>query len=111
MNHKHRAVLHSLFAHPISSNIDPKLVRSVLEEIGAEISNTNSSEAYQLLPGYFADASLHLDLTERAGFYAGAVFQSAGNYTHRLESETANYASKVDLSNQSGLRAGLSIRF
>ncbi len=87
------------------------VTQTLQPEIGAEISNTNSSEAYKLLPGYYADASLHLDLTERAGFYAGAVFQSAGNYSHRLESDTANYASKVDLSNQSGVRAGLSIRF
>ncbi len=39
MNHKHRVTLHALFAHPISSNIDPKAVKSVLEELGAELSH------------------------------------------------------------------------
>ncbi|WP_374546080.1 hypothetical protein [Rhodoblastus sp.] len=39
MNHKHRAALHSLFAHPISANVDPKLVKTTLEELGAEISH------------------------------------------------------------------------
>lgn len=39
MNHKHRAALHALFAHPISSNIDPKIVKATLEELGAELSH------------------------------------------------------------------------
>ena len=36
MNHRHRKVLHSLFAHPVSANIDPKLVAAVFEDLGAE---------------------------------------------------------------------------
>jgi hypothetical protein len=39
MNHKHRAILHALFAHPLSSNIDPKMVKATLEELGAEITH------------------------------------------------------------------------
>jgi len=39
MNHKHRATLHSLFAHPISRNIEPRAVKSVLEALGAEITH------------------------------------------------------------------------
>ncbi len=39
MNHKHRAALHALFAHPISTNIDPKIVKATLEELGAELSH------------------------------------------------------------------------
>ena len=41
MNHKHRAILHALFAHPISSNIDPKSVKAVLEELGAATARDN----------------------------------------------------------------------
>ena len=52
MNHKHRAVLHSLFAHPISSNIDPKLVRSGLEDIGAEISHGGHGQLMVKLNGH-----------------------------------------------------------
>ncbi|HUR60568.1 MAG TPA: hypothetical protein VM029_22800, partial [Opitutaceae bacterium] len=80
-------------------------------ELGAEISDTSTSAAYKLLAGYYADASLQFDITERAGIYAGAVFQSTGSYTQELNSATANYSTKVDLGNQSGLRAGMSIRF
>jgi hypothetical protein len=79
--------------------------------LGAEISDTSSSEAYKLLPGYYADATVQFDLTERAGFYAGAVFQSAGSYTQNVDTENANYSTKIDLANQNGVRAGLSIRF
>ncbi len=37
MNHKHRITLHALFAHPMSNNIDPRMVKATLEELGAEI--------------------------------------------------------------------------
>ena len=52
MNHKHRAVLHSLFAHPVSANIDPKIVRSVLEEIGAEVSHGGHGQLMVKLNGH-----------------------------------------------------------
>jgi len=79
--------------------------------LGAEISDTSSSDVSKLLPGYYADATLQFDLTERAGFYAGAVFQSAGSYTQNLDTANAHYSTKIDLANQNGVRAGLSIRF
>jgi hypothetical protein len=79
--------------------------------VGDEISETNSSYTSKLLPGYYADATLQFDLTERAGFYAGAVFQSTGNYDQKLEATNAHYTTNVDLKNQNGLRAGMTIRF
>jgi hypothetical protein len=54
---------------------------------------------------------VQFDLTERTGFYAGAVFQSSGSYTQTVDSANAHYSTKIDLANQSGVRAGLSIRF
>ena len=39
MNHKHRVALHALFTHPVSNNIDPRIIKSTLEEIGADISH------------------------------------------------------------------------
>jgi hypothetical protein len=87
------------------------VTETFLPESGFEISETNSSIASKLLPGYYADASLQFDLTDRTGFYAGAVFQSAGSYDQKLDATNAHYATKIDLANQSGLRAGLSIRF
>lgn len=80
-------------------------------ETGTDIVQTENSSAYKLLPGYYADASLQFDLTDKAGFFAGAVYQSAGTYTQDLNTTTAHYVTKVDLSNQNGLRAGMSVRF
>lgn len=87
------------------------VIQTFQPELGSEISDTSFSDAYKLLPGYYADASLQFDLTERTGFYAGAVFQSAGSYTQTLDTANAHYTTKIDLSNQNGVRAGLSFRF
>ena len=78
---------------------------------GADITDTATSNAYKLLPGYYADATVQFDLTERTGFYAGAILQSAGSYTQNVDSANANYSTKIDLSNQQGIRAGMSYRF
>ena len=78
---------------------------------GGDIVESETSDEHKVLPGYYADANIQYDLTEKAGFYAGAVFQSAGTYTQRLDNANSSYATKVDLSKQSGLRAGMSIRF
>lgn len=37
MNHKHLNTLHALFAHPLSSNIDPRLVHAMVEDLGGEV--------------------------------------------------------------------------
>lgn len=78
---------------------------------GADITDTATNAAYKLLPGFYADASLQFDLTERTGFYAGAVFQSAGSYNQAVDTANAHYTTKIDLANQNGVRAGLSYRF
>lgn len=52
MNHKHRVALHGLFAHPTSSNIDPKTVRSVLEEMGAEVTHGGHGRLVVKLNGH-----------------------------------------------------------
>jgi hypothetical protein len=78
---------------------------------GADIADTSSSNVYKLLPGYYADATVQFDLTERTGFYAGAILQSAGSYTQNVDTANAHYSTKIDLSNQSGIRAGMSYRF
>ena len=36
MNHKQRATLHALFAHPISNNLDPRQVFATIEALGGE---------------------------------------------------------------------------
>jgi len=52
MNHRHRKVLHALFAHPISANIDFKDVTSVLGELGAEIENRQGARIAVTLHGH-----------------------------------------------------------
>jgi hypothetical protein len=42
MNHRHRKVLHAIFGHPVSANIDPKAVEAVFEELGAEVTHNGS---------------------------------------------------------------------
>ncbi len=97
------AVVYSGASYTVTQTFQP--------ELGAEISETVTNADYKLLPGYYADATVQFDLTERAGFYAGAIFQSAGSYTQSVENSSATYATKIDLSNQNGVRAGMSIRF
>jgi hypothetical protein len=87
------------------------VTESFTPEIGTELTETNSSDASKLLPGYYADATLQFSLTDRTGFYAGAIFQSAGSYDQELVSPNAHYTTKIDLANQNGLRAGMNIRF
>lgn len=54
MNHRHRKVLHALFAHPISANIDFKEVIHVLEELGAEIEMKSGNRVGVTLNGHVA---------------------------------------------------------
>jgi hypothetical protein len=52
MNHRHRKVLHSLFAHPVSSNIDPKHALAVFEDLGAEIVHGGHGQVKVTLKGH-----------------------------------------------------------
>jgi len=54
VNHKHRKVLHSLFAHPISGNISPQAVESVMQELGGEIETRHGSRFAVRLNGHTA---------------------------------------------------------
>ncbi|MFM7688067.1 MAG: hypothetical protein ACKPAC_01190, partial [Alphaproteobacteria bacterium] len=51
MNHRHRKVLHAIFAHPVSANIDPKAVEAVFEELGGEVSHNGSGRLAVKLNG------------------------------------------------------------
>jgi len=52
MNHKQRSTLHSLFAHPVSSNIDPRLAFSVLEALGGEVTHGGHGQVVVKLNGH-----------------------------------------------------------
>ena len=52
MNHRHRKILHQLFAHPISANIDFNDVQSVLKELGAAIEDRAGARVAVTLKGH-----------------------------------------------------------
>lgn len=97
------AMIYAGSTYTLTQTFDP--------EFGPEVSQVDTSSIYKLRPGFFADASLQYDVTEKTGFFAGAVFQSAGNYTQRITTETADASTKIDFTNLNGVRAGMSIRF
>ncbi|WP_146180340.1 hypothetical protein [Opitutus sp. ER46] len=101
----------TLAAAIIYSGTNYTVIQSLTPEIGSDIIETDTSDAYKLLPGYYADASLQFDLTEKTGFFAGVIYQSAGSYTQTIDSDTAHYSTKVDFKNLNGMRAGMSVRF
>ena len=54
MNHHHRKVLHALFAHPVSANIDFKAVEHLLADLGAAIDNKTGIRIGVTLNGHSA---------------------------------------------------------
>lgn len=55
MNHKHRKVLHALFAHPVSGNINFNQVEHVFKELGADLSSTHTGKVSVALNGHKAN--------------------------------------------------------
>ncbi|MGE0748018.1 MAG: hypothetical protein AB7K86_22345 [Rhodospirillales bacterium] len=51
MNHRHRKVLHALFAHPTSANIDVKDVETMLHELGAAVETMSGNRLGVTLNG------------------------------------------------------------
>jgi hypothetical protein len=52
MNHHHRKVLHTLFAHPINANIDMKDLEHLLRDLGAEIESKSHGRIGITLGGH-----------------------------------------------------------
>ena len=52
MNHRHRKVVHAIFAHPIPANLDFKEVESTLKELGAEIEERAGARVAVTLKGH-----------------------------------------------------------
>ncbi len=57
MNHKHRKVLHALFAHPTSANLSVRDVESVLKELGGELEQRHGGRWGVHLNDHFAEFS------------------------------------------------------
>lgn len=84
---------------------------SFLPDTGVEMKDSVKDDASKFLVGYYADATLQFDVTERTGFYMGAVYQATGSYDQTIATANANYTTKIDLNNLNGLRAGMTFRF
>ncbi|WP_323761031.1 hypothetical protein [Maricaulis sp.] len=54
MNHKHRKILHSLFAHPEPANLAPADVEHVLSDLGAELHERSGAKFSATLNGHTA---------------------------------------------------------
>lgn len=51
MNHRHRTILHALFAHPVSANVPMRGVEAVLKELGAEVEHGHNGRMHVKLAG------------------------------------------------------------
>ncbi len=54
MNHRHRKVLHAVFAHPVNTNINFRDVEHLLVELGAEIDNKSGNRIGVAFKGHSA---------------------------------------------------------
>lgn len=52
MNHKQRTTLHALFAHPVSSNIEPRLAYSLVGTLGGEVTHGGHGHLVARLNGH-----------------------------------------------------------
>jgi hypothetical protein len=66
----------------------------------------------KLVPAYYVDATVQYDVTDRTGFYLGGVYQNGGSYLQTAGSLLdGTYTTRVDFSDQNGLRTGLTFKF
>jgi len=80
-------------------------------DTGGEITERIEDSDSKVLTGYYGDVTLHYMITERAGFYAGAFFQSGESYDHDMEDTSSSYSANIDLESLNGFRAGLQYKF
>ena len=57
VNHRHRKILHTIFAHPVSANIAMKDVEGVLRALGAELGFVHAGKLHVALKGRTANLS------------------------------------------------------
>lgn len=85
--------------------------QSFLPDTSDAITTATTEMDDDILTGYFVDATVEYLLTERAGLYMGAFYQSTGTYEQSLANTGVNYTARLDLRSMQGLRAGLNYRF
>jgi len=85
--------------------------RAFTVDTSAMVTDQVGSTTSENLTGYYADAGLEYLLSETAGFYLGAFYQTAGAYTQYITEQSSSYELDVDLSRLQGLRGGLTYKF
>ena len=87
---------------------------SVTQTIQSPTINVSSviTDGYStVLPAYFGEANLEYWVTDRTGFYAGAIFQSSTNYNQTIHSVDGTYTTQIDLNTEQGMRMGMNFKF
>jgi hypothetical protein len=91
--------------------------QTYIPDIGDPLVVTAKEDESKFMAGYYADATLQYDFTERAGIYAGAVYQAGGKFTETatindaVSGSLATYRAVVDLSSLQGFRMGMNYKF
>ena len=103
----------SLSAGPalVYSGTNYAVIQTLTPDISDPIVSVVGESNEEVLTGYYVDATLEYLITERAGFYAGAFYQTSGEYTSTITENGANYTTDIDLSRLQGFRAGLNFKF
>lgn len=79
----------------------------VLPGGAATVSNSDSTEDFEVLFGFYTQLNVEYFFNRRFGLYAGAVYESFGDYDQQLRGRTAD----VEISDGFGGRAGMVFRF
>ncbi|MGH7996595.1 MAG: hypothetical protein ACREFX_09615 [Opitutaceae bacterium] len=126
------AILESGSTYTLTEVFQPPTAGVNEATAGNQIIATLQNVTNRLLLGYYVDATLQYDLSDRAGFYLGVFDQSAGGYdqsvntagqatSYTLKGEGTIYAGSaigptyytthIDFTNQNGMRAGMAYKF
>jgi hypothetical protein len=90
---------------------------NVLEDLVLATGEPTLTQLYQkentkILPAYYVDVNLRYDLTDKAGFYVGGLYQASGSYSQSMPSgSNTAYTTKVDFAGEEGVKGGLTVRF
>lgn len=95
----------------VYSGTDYSVEQTLVPDTADPIVSTVTESEEKALTGYYVDATLEYLITERAGLYAGAFYQTSGEYTSTITENGSSYTTDIDLSKLQGFRAGLNFKF
>lgn len=95
----------------VYSGTNYSVEQTLIPDTADPIVSTVSESEEKALTGYYVDATLEYRITERAGLYAGAFYQTSGEYTSTVTENGSSYTTDIDLSKLQGFRAGLNFKF